>query len=100
MVLTKEKSALLFEKLEEFCKENKVNMPRNKSIRLNELAKAVIQRYGSVVLMDDKGKRLCNNAKYLKKWTFRESLKSAGSYLKLSNCGEISKKHFKKKQNG
>lgn len=100
MILTKEKALLLFIKLEDYCKKNKVSLSHNKSMRLIELAKIVMRRYGSIVLLDNKTKFLCNNAKYLKKWTFGESLKNAGSYFKLENCGEISRKYFKKKQNG
>lgn len=101
MKLTKEKALLLFQKLEEYCKRNKIELSPHKSIRLHRIAKIIMQRYGSVIIVNDNGnKYLCNNAKYLKKWAMGESLGNAGSPLKLTICGEIHKKYIKNRHHG
>jgi len=51
-------------------------MTHNKSMMFNELALDVMRRYTYVILLDESGKYLCNNPKYLKKWAMFESLRN------------------------
>lgn len=101
MVLNKEKAILLLEKLEEHCVlKGIIKIPKSKVMRDYETVEIILRRYGCVVLEDDNGDRyLCNNPKYLKKWTLGESLSKAGRPLKLSLCGEMNKT-LKKKRHG
>ena len=72
MILTRAKAVSLFQKLNDYCKEHHIK------IRLNYigLAKIVMQRYRYVILVNDRhDKFICNNPKFLKKWTLNESLK-------------------------
>lgn len=76
MILTRDKATRLLCCLEEFCKGKGITLPRNKDERYIKLAKMVMQRYGSVVLVDDVCKTLCNNPKALKRWVMLNSTKN------------------------
>ncbi len=98
MILTQNKAILLFEALEEYCKKHLIHLSHYKSVRLNKIAKIIIHRYNTVILLDTKGnKYLCNNAKYLKKWAYGDSLKNAGSPFKFYMCDESYRKSLKDK---
>lgn len=75
MILTRKKATKLLEALEKYCKEKKIFISKNKSIRLIKLSKIIIDRYKSVVLVQGKTKFICNDAKYLKKWALHESIR-------------------------
>lgn len=75
MILTKEKSNRLFSELLSYCKHNLVPMPHNKSLKALFISRIIIDRYHYVILLEDNTKYLCNNYRYLKKWTLGESLK-------------------------
>lgn len=102
MILTKDKAIKLFDKLEKYCKEHKINMPHDSNLRTLQFAKIIMRRYGSIVLVDTSNNNVikfrCNNYRYFKRWTYEQSLKNAGSPFKLVNCGELSRKYIKSKQ--
>lgn len=76
MILTRKKAAELLFALAKFYKKNKIPITHNKSMKFNELALDVMRRYTYVILLDESGKYLCNNPKYLKKWAMFESLRN------------------------
>lgn len=92
MVLTKEKAALLLEKLWYFCQYKGIGLPKDASLRDIELARMVLQRYDAVVLVDDDDtKYLCNNPKYLKRWACRQTTLKAGNPYRMACCGKYAK---------
>lgn len=92
MILSKEKAALLLEKLWHFCQCKGIGLPKDASLRDIELARMVLRRYGTVVLMDDDGtKFLCNNPKYLKRWAHKQTTLKVGSPYRMASCGKYAK---------
>ena len=92
MTLDKEKAVLLLEKLEHFCINKGIGLPRDKSLRYIKLARMIMNRYGAVVLIDDDStKFLCNNYKYLKRWAFRQTADKAGSPYRTACCGKYAR---------
>lgn len=76
MILTRTKAASLFLKLDKYCKENHLKIKSKSCGNYMGLAKIVMQRYRYVILVNDQhDKFICNNPKFLKKWTLKESLK-------------------------
>ncbi len=92
MTLDRQKARLLLEKLEWFCMYKGIGLPKDKSLRQIELARMVMQRYGTVVLLDDNGSKfLCNNHKYLKRWAYRQAASKAGGSYRMACCGKYAK---------
>lgn len=75
MTLTKEKAMELLDKLDSYCKDKGIKINSNKSVRFIWYAEKIINRYHSVILVENGTRYLCNNPKYLKKWARQESLK-------------------------
>lgn len=90
MVLTRIKAIDLLYKLNVYCRQHHVDLPKNKSIRLIAIAKIVIDRYGSVILKDNTGSYLCNNPKHLKKFALQESFKHASPFV-TPYCNKLAK---------
>lgn len=96
MILDKSKAMWLFVQLLAFCEEHGISMPKGNSLRYYYVARIVMERYDTVVLIDNDGtKYLCNNYKYLKRWTFCQSTAKAGDPYRMVNCGRIAKKEKK-----
>lgn len=100
MILDRKKAATLLDRLESHCKGKGIELPKNKSMRYIELAKAVIKRFHSVVLVEDNGtKYSCNNPKYLKRWALEQKITKAGSPYRMVNCGMVAKGYTKYDKN-
>ena len=77
MILTRAKAISLFQKLNDYCKENHLKVKsKSCSSTYIGLARIIMQRYNFVILVNDNhDKFLCHNPKYLKKWALQQSLK-------------------------
>lgn len=91
MILTRNKAMDLLHALEAYCKNKHIKMPKNKSSRYIALAKLVMNRYNNIVLVEGNDKYLCNCSKYLKKWTFLESLRKV-SPMEFYNCDSLARR--------
>ena len=96
MILDKTKAFTLLMRLLTFCKDHSISMPKGDSLKYYNVARIVMRRYGTVVLIDSDGtKYLCNNYKYLKRWSLGQSTDKAGNPYRMVNCGKIAKKEKK-----
>ncbi len=76
MILTRATAFSLFQKLDNFCKENGIKVATNANGRYIRLARIILQRYKYVILVKkNHDKVICYSPKYLKKWAMKESLK-------------------------
>ena len=90
MVLTRLKAIDLLYKLDVYCRQHHIELPKNSSSRLIAIAGIVMDRYHSIVLKDTDGSYLCNNPKHLKKYVMQESFKHAPAFI-TPNCDKLAK---------
>lgn len=87
MILDRNKAFKLLKALDTYCGERYIKLSKGNI----SLAKMIINRYHSVVLLGDDGTMyLCNNPRHLKKYAMQESLRKTNPFI-TPNCDGFTK---------